>query len=133
MKRPLIAISLAICLAAPVHAVVPLAGIVIGYVKEALKEKLIAYAKQKAREAVRDSLSDVPGAGLLALVPGMDGFVPRPQMPPEALATLEASGFRDANAAPLSDAEWAEYEQAVTAMARAAGPDDEVPDVKQMR
>jgi hypothetical protein len=50
-----------------------LAAIVIGYVKQALKEKLIAYAKEKAMGLAGEALADVPGAGMLGMMPGMGG------------------------------------------------------------
>jgi hypothetical protein len=70
---------------------------------------------------------------MLGMVPGMAGLVPRPNMPPEAVAALKASGFYDTNAEPLTDAEWDEYEQTVTMMAKAGGTEDEVPDMRNMR
>jgi hypothetical protein len=111
----------------------PLAAILISYVKQALKEKIIAYAKDKAMGVARDAMGGVPGASMLAMVPGMAGFAPRPGMPPEAEASLKAAGFYDTNAKPLTDAEWDEYEKFVTTMAKAGGEDVEVPDIRQMR
>lgn len=134
MKRTLTVAALAICLATPAHAVGPLAAIVIGYVKQALKEKVIAYAKEKALGLAGDALADVPGAGMLGLLPGMGGAMARPSMPADAKAALQAAGFNNTNAPPLTDAEWKEYEQTVTMMAKAAGGDDaDVPDVAAMR
>jgi hypothetical protein len=133
VKRTLAVASLSICLATPAHAVGPLGAILLGYVKQALREKAIAYAKQQAMGAVGDSLGSVPGAGMLGMVPGMAGFAPRPGMPAEAAAALKASGFYDTNAEALSDAEWDEYEQTVTMMVNAGGAQQEAPDLRQMR
>lgn len=135
MKRLLLASSLAVCLclAIPAQAVGPLGAILIGYVKQALKDKVIAYAREQASGLVRNALGDVPGAGMLAMVPGMAGFAPQPGMPAEAMATLKASGFYDTSAKPLSDAEWDEYEQTVTTMAKAGGDEEDMPDMRQMR
>ncbi|TCS33715.1 hypothetical protein EDC30_1155 [Paucimonas lemoignei] len=133
MKRALVVASLAMALASPAHAVGPLGAILLSYVKQALKEKIVSYAKEQATGLVRDSLAGTPGGSMLAMVPGMGGFAPRPGMPPEAIAALKASGVYDTNAAPLTDAEWEEYEQTITRMAKAAGNEDDVPDVRQMR
>ncbi len=134
VKRTLAVAALAICLATPAHAVGPLAAIVIGYVKQALKEKVIAYAKEKAMGLAGEALADVPGAGMLGMLPGMGGMMARPAMGADARAALQAAGFNDTSAQPLSDAEWTEYEQTVAMMAKAAGGDDaEVPDVAGMR
>lgn len=133
MKRTLAVATLAICLATPVHAVAPLAAIVISYVKQALKDKVIAYAKEKAMGLAGEALGDVPGAGMLGMLPGV-GRAIRPAMPADAQAALQAVGFNNTQAQPLSDAEWKEYEQTVTMMARAAGAQgDDVPDVGEMR
>ncbi|SNT35458.1 hypothetical protein SAMN06265795_12819 [Noviherbaspirillum humi] len=134
MKRAFVVASLVLCFMAPAAAVGPLASIVIGYVKQALKEKVIAYAKEQASGFIGDSLAGVPGASMLGLVPGMAGLAPRPGMPAEATAALKAAGFYDTSAKPLSDAEWDEYEQTISMMAKAGGmEDDDVPDVKRMR
>ena len=134
MKRTLVVAALAVSLATPAYAVGPLAAIVIGYVKQALKEKLIAYAKEKAMGLAGEALADVPGAGLLGMMPGMGGFRPRPGMSSAATASLQAAGFNDTGAQPFTDAEWAEYEETVIMMAKAAGagPDD-MPDVAELR
>jgi hypothetical protein len=134
VKRTLAVATLAICLATPAYAIGPLGAIVIGYVKQALKDRIVAYAKEKAMGLAGEALGDVPGAGMLGLLPGMGGAVARPAMPAQAQAALQAAGFNDTNAQPLSDAEWKEYAQTVTMMAKAAGAgDDEVPDVGDMR
>ena len=117
----LVVAALAVSLATPAYAVGPLAAIVIGYVKQALKEKLIAYAKEKAMGLAGEALADVPGAGLLGMMPGMGGFRPRPGMSSAATASLQAAGFNDTGAQPFTDAEWAEYEETVIMMAKAAG------------
>lgn len=133
MKRTLAVATLAICLATPAHAVGPLAAIVIGYVKQALKDKIIAYAKEKAMGLAGEALGEVPGAGMLGMLPGASRAI-RPAMPADAQAALQAAGFNNTNAQPLSDAEWKEYEQTMTTMARAAGGgDDDVPDIGEMR
>jgi hypothetical protein len=133
VKRILVIASLAICLAAPAHAVGPLGAILISYVKQALKDKIVAYAREQASGVIGESLAGVPGAGMLAMVPGMAGFAPQPGMPPEAAAALKASGFYDTHAEPMTDAEWDEYEQTVTMMAKAGGMEDDVPDVRHIR
>jgi enoyl-CoA hydratase/carnithine racemase len=134
VKRTLVVAALAVSLATPAYAVGPLAAIVIGYVKQALKEKLIAYAKEKAMGLAGEALADVPGAGLLGMMPGMGGFRPRPGMSSAATVSLQAAGFNDTGAQPFTDAEWAEYEETVIMMAKAAGagPDD-MPDVAELR
>jgi hypothetical protein len=134
VKRIFVVAALAVCLATPAHAVGPLAAIVIGYVKQALKDKLIAYAKEKAMGLAGEALADVPGAGMLGMLPGMGRVLPRPGMPADAQAALQAAGFHDTNAQPLTDAEWKEYEQTITLMARAAGGEEaDTPDVGEMR
>lgn len=130
----LVVAALAVSLATPAYAVGPLAAIVIGYVKQALKEKLIAYAKEKAMGLAGEALADVPGAGMLGMMPGMGGLRPRPGMSSSATASLQAAGFNDTSAKPFTDAEWEEYEQTVTMTAKAAGAGpDEMPDIAELR
>ncbi|TFZ08640.1 hypothetical protein [Ramlibacter humi] len=134
-KRTLVVLATAICLAAPAHAFGPLAGILINYAKQALKEKLISYAKGKAREAIAGALGDVPGAGALgAIAPGLlGGMAPRPTLSKEAQAALETAGVFDKNAKPPTEEEWKEFEQTMARMATAGGPDAEMPDLAAMR
>ncbi|TFW06117.1 hypothetical protein E4K72_10565 [Oxalobacteraceae bacterium OM1] len=134
MKRAVVIAVTALCLATPAHAVGPLAAILIDYVKQRVKEQVIAYAKSQLRDAMGDSLSGVPGLGMLAAVaPGaFGGMAPRPSMSPEAMAALKSTGMFDTNAQPLTDAEWKEYENTVVTMAAAAGA-DEAPDIGHMR
>jgi hypothetical protein len=133
VKRKLAVALLALSLATPAFAVAPLAAIVISYVKQALKERLVAYAKDKAASLVGEALSDVPGAGMLAMVPGMAAYAPRPAMSAGNSALLEQAGFNDAKAAPLSDAEWKEYEESMAMMMKAAPEGAEMPDIGEMR
>jgi hypothetical protein len=135
LKRIIAMVSLAAALgvAMPAQAVGPLGTIVISYLKQALKEKMVAYAKEQAGDMIGQSLAGVPGAEMLGLVPGMAGFAPKPTMPAEAAAVLKAAGFNDTHAKPLTDAEWDEYAQTVALMANAASKDEEIPDVNQMR
>ena len=133
MKRKLAVALLALSLATPAFAVAPLAAIVINYAKQALKQRLVAYAKDKAASLVGDALSDVPGAGMLAMVPGMAAYAPRPAMSAGNSALLEQAGFNDTQAAPLSDAEWKEYEESMAMMMKAAPEGAETPDIGEMR
>jgi uncharacterized membrane protein YeaQ/YmgE (transglycosylase-associated protein family) len=135
LKRIIAMVSLAaaLCAALPAHAVGPLGAIVIGYLKQALKEKMVAYAKEQAGGMIGESLAGVPGASMLGLVPGMAGFAPKPTMPTEAVAALKAAGFNDVQAKPLTDAEWDEYAQTIAMMAKAADSDEEAPDINRMR
>ncbi len=133
MKRKLAVALLAISLAAPAYAVAPLAAIVISYVKQALKEKLIAYAKDKASGLAGEALADVPGAGMLGLVPGMAALAPRPTMSAANSALLQQAGFNDTAAQPLSEVEWKEYEDSIALMMKAAPEGEEAPDIGAMR
>lgn len=133
MKKTLVIASMALFLALPAQAAGPLAAILIGYVKQALKEKMIAYAREQATGLAGEALAGMPGGGMLAMMPGMAGLAPRPTMPSAAVEALQASGFQDRNAAPLTDAEWDEYEQTMRQMASAGGGEDEMPDLSQLR
>lgn len=133
LKRIIVAASFAMCLTAPAHAIGPLGAMLINYIKQALTEKVVSYAKQKAMGVAGESLAGVPGAGMLGGMLGMGGLAQRPSLPPETEAALKASGLYDTNAAPLTDAEWNEYEQSIRTMAKAAGEEAEVPDIRQMR
>jgi hypothetical protein len=140
LKRSLVALAAACVLgaaslaASPAFAVGPLAAILIGYAKQALKERLLAYAKEQVGGRLAASMGDAPGA-LSAFVPGiLGGAAPRPALPGETRAMLESSGLLDRHAAPLTDADWKELEDTVTLMAREAGaPPDEVPDIAELR
>lgn len=131
MKRKLAIAVLAISLTAPAYSVAPLVAIVISYAKQALKDKLISYAKQKASDMLGDSLADVPGAGMLGLVPGMPAA--RPTMSAENLALLQGAGFNDTSAKPFTDADWAEYQEYIDTMYKAAPEGTEKPDFSSMR
>ena len=135
MKRTLLVAATALCLAVtPAYAVGPLAAILIGYAKQAIKERITSYAKGKLMGALSENLKDVPGAGLLGLVPGAAGVAPRPSLPAETMASLQSSGVCDKDARPLTDAEWKEYGDEVTRMAKAAGAGaEDTPDIAEMR
>lgn len=133
LKKHLVIASITLFLAMPGQAAGPLAAILIGYVKQALKEKMIAYAKEQASGLAGEALARMPGGGMLAMMPGMAGLAPRPSMSPEAVDTLKAAGFYERNAAPLTNAEWDEYEQTVRQMASAGGSEDDMPDLSRLR
>ena len=136
MKRTLLVAATALCLAVtPAYAVGPLASILIAYAKQAIKERITSYAKGKLMGAFSDSLKDMPGSGMLAgLVPGAGGVAPRPSLPAETMASLQSSGVFDKDARPLTDAEWKEYGDEVTRMAKAAGAGaEDTPDIAEMR
>jgi hypothetical protein len=134
-KRAIVIAATVLCLAAPAHAVGPLAAIFIAYAKQMIKEKMIAYAKGKAMGLISDGMGEMPGMGMLStIVPGVvGGAAARPSLPNEARDALQAAGLFDTNAQPLSDEEWAELEQTQKAMASAAGPDAKAPDLASMR
>lgn len=132
MKRAAIVLACALAFATPAHAVGPLAAILIEYVKQAVKEKVVSYAKEQLMGGLSEAVGGMPGMGMLAMMPGAAGVMrARPSLPPEAMASLQASGMFDANAQPLSDEEWREYEQTLKTMAEAGG--GELPDLGSMR
>jgi len=131
VKRKLAIAVLAISLATPAFAVAPLVAMVITYAKQVLKDKLVSYAKEKATAMLGDSLADVPGAGMLGLLPGMPA--PRPSLSAENTALLQDAGFNDTSAKPFTDADWAEYQEYIDTMYKAAPPGAEKPDFSGMR
>ncbi len=110
MKRKFAITVLAVSLTAPANAVAHQVAMVITYVKQALKDKLISYAKQKALD-------------MLSLVPGMPA--PRSAISAENTALLQAAGFNDSGAKPFSDADWAEYQECVDSMYKSTPPGTE--------
>lgn len=119
IRRLSLALALAACLAAtqPVQAAGPLATIVLGYVKDAIKDAIVSKVRGAVTDALNERLADVPGIGILGmLVPELGIGVPgmgAPRLSKEASAALNASGLMDADAKPLTDKEWQEYERYV--------------------
>ena len=135
MKRITLALALAACLAQPAVAAGPLAGIVLGYIKDAIKEAVVSQVRSQVTGALNDRLGGLPGMGLLgALVPELGlGVVGTgtPALPKEAAAALKTAGLMDANAKPLTDAEWQAYARIVQAHAEPG--EDLAADLAEMR
>lgn len=135
MKRlaPLLcATALVASLVQPAHAMGPLASIVVAYVKQAIKEKVVGYARQELAGALSERMGNVPGSGLLAgAVPGARAAQRAPTLPPEAMESLRAAGLLDTNPKPLTEQDWQDYGRIVGKMAAGAGGD--APDIRQMR
>ena len=141
MKRLLPAVlAAALCVSAPAYAVGPLATILISYLKQSIKDQVVAYAKGHVTGALRQDMGMGmpavgmnPGAMAGTMTPEQMEALSRQQgVSPEAVAMMRSAGLFDTGAKPLTDAEWSEYEGMLKTMASAAGEDD-MPDFDSMR